>query len=118
MTTMREFVGSIRNRTDNNVGELTRTDYETDLDVLSFFDNLGRQTSRVDSAGTWTWDYNGDRRIKRLLRRRPRRLHVGAASRGDRGVSAWPACGLRGGRTLRPVSQAFVRCLDRELLLR
>ena len=44
----------------NNAGELTRTDYETDLDVVTLFDNLGRQTSRVDAAGTWAWTYDGD----------------------------------------------------------
>ena len=41
---------------------LTRTDYETDLDVVTLFDNLGRQTSRVDAAGTWSWTYDAGAR--------------------------------------------------------
>ena len=41
----------------NNVGELTQVDYPSDTDVIYGLDNLGRMTSRVDSAGTWIWTY-------------------------------------------------------------
>jgi RHS repeat-associated protein len=38
---------------------MTNTDYQTDVDVRYAFDNLGRMTSRVDNAGTWSWTYDG-----------------------------------------------------------
>jgi RHS repeat-associated protein len=62
--------GWLTNRTDaasrdtrytyNNAGQLIGIDYPTDTDVSYAYDALGRQTGRVDSAGTWSWNYEGE----------------------------------------------------------
>ena len=62
--------GWLTNRTDalaratgyeyNNAGQLTKIDYPSDTDIIFAMDTLGRTTQRVDSAGTWSWTYEGE----------------------------------------------------------